>query len=144
MEYPDGYVRGLPNCGIIAIASLTGTHYDSVWNWFKKRNDRSAQWRGYIYKKDCLDALHNFGKIESKKIFEGDAKNKGIGEQKPIPLHYWVGIFGKKFPNSKFLVKSNNHFMAVDGDIILDQSGIGPVKFHKSKGRRITDAWIVE
>lgn len=145
MEYPKGYVEGLPNCGIVAIAAITGQEYSTVWEWFRVKNNRPGQWRGVTYPSDYLEALSAFGKPNSKFIFEGKKTSKKPGEQRPIPLHYWVSIYMKKYPGKKFLVSSTNHTMAVDehGNV-LDQSGIGPVLKHKSKGRRITEAWIVE
>lgn len=144
MEYPKGYVAGLPNCGIVAIAAITESDYNDVWEWFRKRNKRPGQWRGATYKKDYMDALAHFGKKDSELIFSGKKKNKKPGLQRPIPLHYWVGIYSKKYPDAKFLVSSSTHTMAVENGVVLDQSGIKPVKEHKSKGRRITDAWIVK
>lgn len=146
MEYPKGYIEsGMGNCGIFSIASLTEKEYLDVWNWFRHKYDAPGQWRGSTKSSDYLEALKHFGKSESKKIFYGDRKNKAIGKQRPVPLHYWIGIYSKKYPGKRFLVCSSTHTMAVDefGNV-LDQSGIGPVKFHKSKGRRITEAWIVE
>lgn len=144
MEYPKGYVSGLPNCGVVAIAAITGKDYEEVWNWFKKRNNRRGQWRGRTYIKDYIPALNEFGKVESKLIFQGKKRATKIGEQRPIPLHYWVRIYSLKYPGKKFLVSSCNHTMAVEDGIVLDQSGIQPVNQHKSKGRRVTEAWIVE
>lgn len=144
MEYPKGYVKGLPNCGIVAIAAITGQEYDEVWEWFRKRNKRPGQWRGTTYIRDYLDALHYFGKTESRAIFEGRKNARNLGEQRPMPLHYWVRIYSAKYPGKKFLVSSCNHTMAVEDGIVLDQSGIKPVNEHKSKGRRVTNAWIVE
>lgn len=145
MEYPKGYVEGLPNCGIVAIASITGADYNEVWNWFKRKRNRRGQWRGSTSKYDYDEAFKQFGKNDSFNIFTARKTNTKIGQQRPIPLHYWVSIYRKKFPGKKFIVCSTNHTMAVDehGNV-LDQSGIGPASEHKSKGRRITDAWIVE
>lgn len=144
MEYPKGYVSGLPNCGVVAIAAITEAPYEDVWNWFKKRNNRPGQWRGGTFHRDYIAALASFGKPESVQIFNANKKDKKPGVQQPIPLHYWVSIYSKKFPDSSFLVSSHNHTMAVKDGIVLDQSGIHPVKLHKSKGRRVTEAWIVK
>lgn len=144
MEYPKGFVSGLPNCAIVSIAALTGQDYDTVWEWFKKRENRRAQWRGYTYFVNYLDALKAHGKEESRLIFESVEAPYKLGDQRPIPLHYWVGIYSKKYPGKKFLVHSHNHTMAVEDGIVLDNLGIGPVETHKSKGCRIVEAWIVE
>lgn len=144
MEYPKGYVSGLPNCGVVAIAAITDTPYEEVWNWFKKRNNRPAQWRGGTFHRDYIAALSNFGHQRSEQIYNAPKHTNKPGVQQPMPLHYWVGIYGKKFPDAKFLVSSHNHTMAVQNGIVLDQSGIHPVKDHASKGRRVTQAWIVK
>jgi hypothetical protein len=144
MEYPKGYISDLPNCGIVAIAALTGQEYRTVWEWFRKKNKRPGQWRGATFASDYPEALAALGKKESRLIFEGKKSAKKIGQQRPMPLHYWVSIYSKKYPGKKFLVNSCNHTMAVENGVVLDQSGIKPVNEHKSKGRRITKAWIVE
>lgn len=144
MEYPKGYIEGLPNCGIVAIAAATGQDYKVVWEWFRKKNKRPGQWRGGTFTRDYAEAFKALGKNESIKIFDGKKKAKKIGEQRPMPLHYWVRIYSLKYPGKKFIVSSCNHTMAVENGIVLDQSGIHPVNQHKSKGRRVTEAWIVE
>lgn len=148
MEYPNGFVAGLPNCAIVSIAAITEQDYDTVWEWFRKRENRPAQWRGFTFFANYPDALKEHGKENSYLIFKSKEKEKGesykAGEQRPIPLHYWVRIYSKKYPGKKFLVHSHNHTMAVDNGIVLDNRGIGPVEKHKSKGCRIVEAWIVE
>lgn len=145
MEYPKGYVEGLPNCGIVAIAAITGQDYTTVWEWFRKKNKRPGQWRGATFARDYPEAFAALGKNESQLIFEGKKSAKKPGQQRPMPLHYWVRLYNKKYPGKKFIVCSTNHAMAIDENgIVLDQSGIKPVNDHKSKGRRVTKAWIVE
>lgn len=144
MEYPKGYVAGLPNCGVVAIAAITGKDYQDVWNWFRVKNKRPAQWRGSTYSRDYAEALSALGKTNSSLIFTGRKSASKPGQQRPIPLHYWVRLYSKKYPGKKFLVCSCNHTMAVEDGVVLDQSGILPVNEHKSKGRRVTQAWIVE
>lgn len=68
MEYPKGYVEGLLNCGIVAIASITETDYSEVWNWFKRKRNRRGQWKGSTSKYDYDEAFKQFGKKDSFNI----------------------------------------------------------------------------
>lgn len=144
MEYPLGFKSGMGNCGIVAIAAATGATYDDVWEWFRVRNNRPGQWRGSTSPRDYMAAFSNFSKNESRKIFEGRVSNKKPGQQRPIPLHYWASIYNRKFPGATFVLSSTNHTMMLKDGILLDNWEIKPVNEHKSRGRRITDAWIIE
>lgn len=46
IELPDGFISGLPNCGVTAIAAATGASYPDVWEWFRTINGiRRGNWR---------------------------------------------------------------------------------------------------
>lgn len=141
MEYAKGCPtdKTLPNCGIVAISSATETTYDYVYNWFKQTEKRPNQWKGATYSHNYLSALKACGATNSKEVFNARGEKK-----KPIPLKYLVRMMDRKYPGAKFVVCSCNHTMAIHNGIVLDQSGILPVNEHKSKGRRITNAWIVQ
>lgn len=132
MEYPIGLGN---DCGIVAIAALTGKPYDEVKDWFKTKNNHPAQWRGRTSIDDYMDALTELGKPDSYKLHT---------LLRPMPLHMWSRIYCRRYPGKKFLVASTRHTMAVQDGIVLDNTDVRHVNEHPSKGSRIKNAWMVE
>lgn len=135
MEYPQGLKRGQPDCGIVAIAAVTGQPYQTVKNWFQNKNNHPKQWRGSTFVEDYDEALKALGKVNSYKLHV--LKN-------PLPLHTWSRIYCRRYPGKKFIVTSSGHTMAIQDGIVLDNNDIREVNKHPVKGSRIKEAWVVE
>lgn len=145
MKYQEGFVSGLPNCGIVAISSITETSYTDVWNYFKNLYKAPGQWRGRTRHRDFLNALAHFGYEESELIFETKKSQRNkAGCFQPTPIHIWGKVFASKYPGAKFLIRSSGHAMALHNDMLLDQSNIAKYDKHPCKGKRVTHAWIVK
>jgi len=61
LERPAGFVAGLPNCGVTAVAIVTGQSYRKVWNWFVEKNNHSANWKGRTFAHQLPQAMAAFG-----------------------------------------------------------------------------------
>lgn len=134
-ERPDGFISGLPNCGIVAIAIVSGFHYEQVAFWFQQAQkiSRPRAWKGWTKAHHYEPAMRAFkvrfywakpaGKDRSLGWFSG-----------------WHTIAGKTY-----LVRIPGHVLVLRDGMILDNRGPGPrpVADDPMARRKVTHAWRI-
>lgn len=131
IDYPNGFVPGFPNCGIVAIASVTGASVPDVTEWFRERNNRRSNWQGYTFKSDYVDACLAFGAL---------AVPVNLNGAKPV-LWRWCEDNARIGEN--YILRKRGHVMALHGTTLLDQSKITHFNEHRWRRCKITHIWRV-
>lgn len=131
LPHPDGYVPNLPNCGIVAIAVVTGQHYRTIWDWFKKRNNHPAQWKGRTYFRDYSPVLHAFGVKFKMSEWVGDG----------ITVEGFVDWHTK--PNTTYMVRVAGHIFLLRNGIITDNTNKHGKSYKGFARRRVKHVWEI-
>lgn len=127
MNYPEGTIFGLPNCGIVANAYVAKISYDEVWNWFLNHNSYNKNWKGRTYH-------------DQYEIFLSEMKIKFKTEiVKKKRLKEWC-----KDKTGKWLIHVTGHSLVFEDGLFLDQHQINvPIEEYKYKGRYVDIAWKI-
>ncbi len=125
---PSGAVASTPNCGVVAIAVLTGYTIHDITQWYRHSAGKSRQWRGRLY-------FH-----ELRRFVQGHRMG-------------WVSIPGARGTLKKFIeqhtatttdrgyiVRVGNHFVAVTRGQVIDQLQDAPAAEHWTARKRVTHA----
>ena len=133
MEYPDGFVSGLPNCGVTAIAIATKTPYPYVWEWFASFQKRPASWKGMTCHSKYLRALYKFGKTRSYEC----PKSINYGKT----LKHWANNIAEK--DKTYLVRVTGHALVYRNGMCIDNIKRAIISCHWTKGKKVKNAWVV-
>lgn len=136
MKSPVGFVEGLPNCGIVAIAAATGTPYDDVWRWFKQRRGHNGNWKGRTHSIDYLPALRHFGKTLSYRDSWFDGTRLRLDD---------VGALIALEPGQTCIVRVRGHVVLMRGVMVLDNWHPEPrhVVDHPRRGAFVKEVFVV-
>jgi hypothetical protein len=128
LERPAGFVPNLPNCGVTAIAVVTGQNYKTVWNWFAEHNGHSAKWKGRTRFVQLPVAMTKFGvKFKSAPIgmtVEGFAN--------------WHTI-----PDRTYLMCISGHIFVLRNGIITDNTSRHGKSVILYGRRKVKAAWEI-
>lgn len=121
IKQPSGLVTGLPNCGVVAVATALDLPYQNVWDYFA--STRPHQWRGRLYWVDLRKAIKHFG-----------------GKVKPhttkMTLAKWVDMH--TVSGRTYIVRLGGHFVTVKDSFVVDQTATAPVTDHWARNKRVT------
>lgn len=126
LKLPEGTVRGLGNCGVVALAAATGIPYREVWDWFAKR--KPGNWKGSTRMSERLRFLA-----------EHDIEYEWVKMPRRMTLQTWVSLpqyqgLAKEGP---VMVTTTGHVQVVHGGpYVLDQSTPEAVHIRDFKRRR--------
>lgn len=99
-----------PNCGVTAIAIMTNTHFDKVWQIMQM--DRNKNWKGRTADSDRVRALHILGFEQVREHFRGR-----------FDLECFVNYIASLKPHVKFMVFTAGHVQVVHEGKVTDQTG---------------------
>lgn len=128
LERPAGFVAGLPNCGVTAVAIVTGQPYRKVWNWFVERNDHAANWKGRTMWNQLTQAMNAFGT-----------------QFKPRPAGISVAGFVNwhTIPDRTYLIHISGHFFVLRNGIIADNTNRHGKSVNLYGRRKVKHAWEI-
>ena len=120
IKQPEGLVTGLPNCGVVAVASALDLPYNVVLDYFQK--SRTKRWKGRLRWNELKKAVQHF-----KADFE-DVQANGT-------LAKWVDQQTAK--DVTYIVRTGGHFLAVRNNIVVDQDEREFAGRHIRRRRRV-------
>lgn len=118
MKQPEGLVRGLPNCGIVAIAAALDLPYPQVFEEYRRMFGCHSNWKGRTFNRD----REKFIRAKGYEIFELPKQKGTIGR--------WVKE--KCVPGAKYFITSGRHVVFVQNDIIVDQHNVAHYTMHRA------------
>lgn len=137
LTLPTGFEPGKRgDCGIVALAVITGAQYAAVWDWFRANwpAGRGPRWRGTTYHSEYVKCAAKFGTRLHRMRF-----------RKPLlTVVNWADrhtVAGRTY-----LVRVNGHVGIIKDGLWLDNGRAGkpvPVGECRSARCRVTDAWLV-
>lgn len=128
MKHPDGMIYGLPNCGIVACAIASGLHYNAVWEWFKKRNNRRGNWKGKTWHTDYSAFLDEHG----------------IKHRYYHPERQTLKRFADTLkPSRLYMIRIRGHIVCAQGGITIDQFAAMPISDHFMARRVVKNVWEI-
>ena len=132
-ERPDGFVADLPNCGIVALAIVTGQHYDTMRDWFAQAMGitRPNAWKGWTKSSYYEKAMRHF-----KTRFYW-----AVPQGKPLTLEAFSDWHTIK--DRAYLVRIPGHVLVLRNGIVLDNRGHGEKPVEKYRRRKVTHAWRI-
>jgi hypothetical protein len=113
LALPLGARRG-PNCGVTAVAAVTGKPFEDVWNYIRAKYYQSGRWGGGTRDRERADALTHFGMWSLT-----------LKLDKRQSLKNWV--LTKAQPGATYIVRTGGHVQVVRDGWCLDQTGPHPV-----------------
>ncbi|MFC3706329.1 hypothetical protein ACFOOL_16400 [Devosia honganensis] len=133
-ERPDGFVSDLPNCGITALAVVTGQDYETMRLWFEKAMGikRPGAWKGWTKSSYYEKALRHF-KVRFRWAV-------------PAGASIALGAFSEMhtLKSATYLIRIPGHVLVLRDGLVLDNRGSEPVKpVEKYRRRKVTHAWII-
>jgi len=132
IEYPDGMVYNLPNCGIVAMATCSGKPYEHTREWFRRRMKARGNWKGRTYHTQYSEYLRECGVwFKHSKCEKGDVPT----------LMTFVTL--RATPGRLYAVRVSGHVMTCRNGWVMDQIQRCPVGEHYSRRRRVTDYWEI-
>lgn len=130
-ERPDGFVADLPNCGVVALAIVTGQSYATIWEWAKARRNRTARWKGRMFTADLEPAMRRF----KTRFYRAD----------PRPKRVTLGAFAElhTIKGRTYLIRVPGHFLTLKDGIVIDNSRKSPRPVIDYSARKVTHAWRI-
>lgn len=131
MYYPQDVNSEAPNCGVTAVAIISGKSVADVFAYMKEKFGRGGNWKGRTFQKEVIDTLRDFG-FYVKEVYKKPADKRGTQFQKHI-------FFKRDIPH---VVWTTGHVQVVYQGKVYDQTGC----FNTSEywGRRKFITRIVE
>ena len=123
ISYPTDIVVG-PNCGVTAIACLTGKSVAWVYEHMKARFGRRGNWKGRTNHSDRVEVLADLG-IKLTPVYKAEQYINANGELKTRrgpQLEKWVTNASR---DRVFYVMTTNHVQIVYKGLVYDQSSNG-------------------
>jgi hypothetical protein len=117
MKQPEGLVRGLPNCGIVALAVALDLPYPKVFDEFRMFKGKQRNWRGRTYDEEIEDFLTLYG-VKFEEIPRPRMTVKRWAHEEALP-----GI--------KYIVTSGSHVMFLQNGILIDQYSAQRIDDHR-------------
>ena len=124
IKQPEDMVRGLPNCGVVALSVATEFSYGYVWKALSV--NKGNAWKGRMYLIDMIDFLVRTGvgfKAE-------ELKTKRV-------LYRWVDENTR--PNQTYIVRVGGHYVTVRNGRVVDQHEESDIEDYSWKNKRVTD-----
>lgn len=121
MALPEGVPHG-PNCGVTAMAVITGKPFKEMWTRMGARY--SGNWRGRT----------NIGDLMS--ILDQEGIKYDLRYSIPINLTTFVRTRAK--PGVTYMVRTSGHFQTVKDGWVVDQGGLKPIDKHWGRKKRLT------
>lgn len=112
LQLPPGNRRG-PNCGITALAVVSGSHYQDVWEMVKEC--KPSNWKGSVWDADVTRTLRRLGVRYRSRLFEQTITVREFAERYAKP-----GVF--------YLIDLADHIAVLANGVILDQRGYFSLK----------------
>jgi hypothetical protein len=122
---PEGMVKGLGNCGVVAVAACAGVPYATAWDRLKcitARRTRGRTWTGGTFYHERTVALAELG-------VDYTVHHLGRG----MLFRTWARTQAK--PGVTYMVTITGHVVTYRDGVFMDQSGSGPVET-SSVGRK--------
>lgn len=121
----DKGIRG--NCGIVALAALTGIDYHVVEAQFGERFEKGPNWKGASNRRDRVAYLKDAGfKVTAIKA-KGSVKN----------------VCRALSPNKKYMLRTDGHAMAYINGYLVDQRGTWEPTDPKRANERVSHAHLI-
>lgn len=115
---PEGMVKGLRNCGVVAVAACAGVPYDTAWDLLKGYTARrmgKLTWTGGTFEHERAKALIVLGVAYERLTFKR-------GQQ----FRTWARTQAK--PGVTYMVTVTGHVVTYKDGVFMDQCGSGPVE----------------
>lgn len=129
LERPAGFIAGLPNCGVTAVAIVTGQSYRKVWDWFVATYGKTNGWKGRTRSVQLARAMTAFG-TQYKLLPARGLLVHGFAE--------WHTIRDRTY-----LVYISGHFFVLYNGIIADNTKNHGKPVNLYGRRRVKDAWEI-
>jgi hypothetical protein len=114
---PEGMVKGLGNCGVVAVAACAGVSYATAWDILKAHAARrmgKRKWTGGTFHYERAKALDVLGvKRELVRFNRGQFRT-------------WART--QALPGRTYMVTITGHVVTYKDGVFMDQCGSGPVE----------------
>lgn len=130
-QFPEGY----GNCGLVALATVTGIPYAEVHDWFRRTHRKPPSWKGGTTHWQQRQFLEHLGMSPSER-----------GCHRPhFTLERWVREIAA--PRTTYIVGTGRHAQVVRDGLVLDQNTRGifvPVSRFWGRKKRVWRYLVVE
>lgn len=136
----------LPCCGIYAASRISGVPIQIMFNAYKRKHKKAANWRGGTSRRKLLELLVMRFRVNLKPEGTDDWEGDFGKSQSGGPL-ISVRTFDKKYalPDRTYLIFTCTHAMVLCNGILEDQWHKGSVKEVSKSLARIEEAyWVKE
>jgi hypothetical protein len=113
---PEGMVKGLGNCGVVAVAACAGVPYDTAWELlqgYTAKRTGKRKWTGGTFDHERAKALDVLGVARELVHF-----NRG-------QFRTWART--QALPGRTYMVTITGHVVTYKDGVFMDQCGSGPV-----------------
>tara|TARA_R110001583_G_scaffold87186_1_gene227821 strand:+ start:1786 stop:2217 length:432 start_codon:yes stop_codon:yes gene_type:complete len=122
----------MPCCGIYALAELSGRSLQFVFDWYKEKYNRPANWKGSSYESHIFGScLKRFG-----------LKKNSINYSKRMTVRKFVDEYTAK--GKTYLLMTGSHFLVIKGGrneaICIDQGARCSVDNYYGKNKKVRRA----
>lgn len=129
LERPIGFVTNLPNCGVTAIAIVTGQPYRKVWDWFATRNNHTTgHWKGRTFSSQYSQAMEAFG-----------TKFKAC----PVGMTVEGFVNWHTVKDRTYLINVSGHVFVLRNGVIADNTNHHGKPFIAYARRKVKKAWEI-
>lgn len=115
----------LPNCGLVAIAYVTGKQLSEVSQYYKTTYEKRGNWKGGTNAYNRRAILTHYG-VDFAKI-----------DFPKLSLKWWV--HNESEPNKQYMVKTSGHVQVIENGMVLDQRGCKPISEYWGKMKRVQE-----
>lgn len=110
MKYPTDAQGGVPNCGVVAVATITGKTVGEVFQYMADKYNMHGNWKGRTSQVEVMEVLREYGFTLIQKFIKGE--NRGPQLQKQCFASDTI-----------YLVWTTGHVQVVYNELVYDQSG---------------------
>ena len=123
---PAGVPRG-PNCGVTAVAVLTGKSFADVWEAFRAICNKGPRWEGLTSRKERDAVCNSFG---------FDVKHVRMMRKPSLHVFTKMAAVSNVGP---LLVRTGGHVQVIWNNHALDQSGVKPIGEYWGRNKRVSE-----
>lgn len=132
IQYPENMVRGLPNCGVVAMAICAGVPLDKATEWFRVKQMANRNWKGSTRAIHYPEFLRVHGVWFNHVSYDRN-RIRTIGD-----FAAWQAK-----PGVLYAIRSAGHMMVCRDGYIADQHHIVKVEDHWKRNARLKDHWEI-
>lgn len=118
---PEGNRTG-PNCGVTAVAIVTGLPFNNIWNRIKSKY--KGNWKGRTKPMDWFQVLEEQGINHEVSVVPSTPQ-----------LLFWARAYAKK--DTAYMVMTTGHVQVVKNGWVIDQGGPKPVRDHWGRRKKV-------